>query len=614
MVNYSYDALAASVRIKDITSCLENRALLHRIKNNDPAVTYLFIDEMYEEEVDDDSNFYVRDGEDFGWLGYFIGENDTLKSLSVCHLPACSDQVEKFFIEMQRNKSIKEIEFLGDGTDMKILGEISSAINFPHVTTLKMECNLGHKEAHHFAVGLHRCKSLVKYYGRMTAEIITSLAALPMLESATLWSNRGMAVGREECVALRGLLANATKMKQLNMINVGLDNSGMEILAEGLTYNASLTDGVLDLSENDIGDQGLQALAFSLASNTNLRELRLANNNIGDVGLETLADSLARNRALRVLSIARNTAITVSGVRSVSRILRSSGLEDLCLDGINFSYEYHGWNTLADALSTNNSLVSLSLQCWWGDVSIGDDGLRALARGLSHNSHLKTLDLSGNRAITTSGLRSLEKYLQSPSCALKELNLFGINIGDMGAHALADVLAGNKSLSSLSFSEMGMTLIGWKSFFKLICDLSSPNMLYLSNQTLCSLSGCSNSSGGDIRNSIASWLKINDDCQTPILAAKTKILQLFPDIDMVPLFRWNLKLLPLLKCWFNVSGASNEFEARIRNSELSCIYKFVRGLPVLIVDDLRRTLNGQVEWIHAMMNELEEAKRRLMQG
>ena len=586
-MNYSYDALAASVRIKDITSCSENRALLHRLKNNDPALTGLYIEEMYEgEEGVDDVNFYVGDEDDFGWLGYFIGENDTLERVSVCHLPACSDQVENFFIGMQRNKSI---------------------------TSMRMEYNIGHEVARHFAEGLHRCRSLETYYGPVTTEIIKSLTTLPMLERVYVWRNEDMAISREECVALRGLLTDATEIKQLYMSQVGLGNTGMKILAEGITCNSFLTDGVLDLSENGIGDQGVQALALSLATNTNLRELRLSDNIFGDVGLEALADSLARNRALRVLTIAGNTTITASGLRSVSRFLRSSGLEDLCLDGINISDE--GLNTLADALSINQSLVSLSLQCERDGGSIGDDGLRALALGLSHNSYLKSLDLSGHTAITASGLRSLEEYLQSPSCALEEFNLDLIDIGDKGAQALADALVGNKSLNNLHFDVRSITSRGWRSFLKLVCDSSSPNSLYLSNQTLCELGSYWNPSGSDVKNQISSCLKINNDCRkSPRFAAKSKILHLFPDLDMIPLFQWNLKLLPLLKCWFRVSSANKAFTARIRNIELSCIYKFVRGLPVLIVDDLRRNLARQVERIRAKIGKLEEEERRLMQG
>ena len=609
-MNYPYyDSLVASVRIKDITSCAQNRKILHRIRNNDPSLTYLDISEEDGEHV-----YIVREGDDLGWLGYFIGENETLNYLCIYFLPP-QKKVENFFIGLQRNKSIKDIQCVRGVVG--ILGEGLSAINLPHVTTMTVEfdheeAEFDHEEAHYFAVGLQRLKSLVQYDGRMTSEIVTSLATLPMLENVNFWRNTNAAISPDECMALSCLLTNATNMKELDISCTGLGNEGLGILAEGLGYNASLTDGVLDLSENSIGDQGVQVLASSLASNTKLRELRLADNNIGDVGLEALADLLARNRALRALSVSRNTAITATGVRSVCRILQSNGLEDLCLDGINFSYE--GWSTLADALSINQSLVSLSLQCSWGGVSIGDDVLRALGLGLSRNSHLKSLHLSENTAITASGLRSLKEYFRSPSCALEELNLYGINIGDKGACALADALLGNKSLITLRFRPIGITPKGWKSFLKLICDSSSPNRLYLSNQTLCSLSGCWNHSGSDINNRIAGWLKINNDCQTPTLAAKTKILQLFPDIDMVPLFRWNLKLLPLLKCWFNVIGESNEFEASIRKNELSSIYKFVRGLPVLIVDDLRRNLTRQVERIRAKISKLEEEERRLMQG
>eukprot|EP00984_Skeletonema_dohrnii_P019944 scaffold9636_cov76-Skeletonema_dohrnii-CCMP3373.AAC.5 len=72
-MNYQHDALAAGVRIKDIASTASNRALLHRLKNNDPGLTHLSIDDL-----EDDALFQVREGDDLGWLGYFIGRNETL--------------------------------------------------------------------------------------------------------------------------------------------------------------------------------------------------------------------------------------------------------------------------------------------------------------------------------------------------------------------------------------------------------------------------------------------------------------------------------------------------------------------------------------------------------
>jgi len=399
---------------------------------------------------------------------------------------------------------------------------------------------------------------------------------------------KNVAISQEECVALRELLANTNNnLKHLIIWLVGLGNNGLRLLAEGLAVNSSLTS--LNLNNNDIGDTGLQALASSLASSGKVRELNLCNNNIGDKGLEALAESLAHNRALRVLSISANTAITETGVRAISRSLQSRKclLEDLQLDSINIGEE--GGKILGDALSINTSLVSLSLMCGENDISIGDDGLKALAVGLSHNSHLKQLNLSGNRAITSVGLRSLKQYLRSSLCALETLSVDFINFGDEGAYALADALGQNKSLKQLLFCDSDITSKGWEAYLKLICDTSSPNSIYLSNHTLCTLCNLGGRwhphAGSSVRSSMATWLQIN---RTRNLAAKRKILYSFPDLEMVPLFQWNLKLLPLVKGWFETITSTNdeftdEFAVSIRSRELSAVYQFIRALSVLVV-------------------------------
>ncbi|KAK1735905.1 leucine-rich repeat protein [Skeletonema marinoi] len=607
-MNYQYDALATSVRLKDITSCSRNRAVLHRIKNSDPGLTCLYM----LDEPEDEDEFIVREGDDLGWLGYFIGRNETLKSLYVYYLPTNRDQVEKFFFGVQRNKSIKAVDICN------YINESLSVMNLPHVSSMSFECQLEGEYAHYFALGLRRCTSLKKYSGQLTAEIVQSLTTLPMLEKVHVWKNGGLAISREECMALRELLANANKLKHLDLSGAGLEDDGLKLLVEGLACSSSLTDGLLDLSHNDIGDTGLQALASSLASSGKVRELRLSRNNFGDKGLEALADSLAHNRALRVLSISANTAITEIGVRAISRILQSRKcrLEGLWLYRINISEE--GGKFLGDALSINKSLITMSLRCWENDdVSIGDDGLKALALGLSRNSHLKELNLSGNTAITATGLRSLKQYFQSPSCALETLTLYDINFGDEGACALADALGRNKSVKSLHYDVRGITTKGWKAFLKLMCDSSSPNNIYLSHHTLREISGCHYihlPARSAIRRSILGWLKMNEECQTPNLAAKAKIMHFFPNLDMVPLFQWNLKFLPLVKSWFeNTTSSNDKFAANIRNRELSAVYQFVRGLPVMVANYSQHYLTQQLQRIRAKMRELEEEERRLMQ-
>lgn len=77
-MNDNHFALAATVRPKDITSSARNRAILHRIKNNDPSFVNLSIcDDQLDLFEDDDFIFILREGDDLSWLGYFIGGNKT---------------------------------------------------------------------------------------------------------------------------------------------------------------------------------------------------------------------------------------------------------------------------------------------------------------------------------------------------------------------------------------------------------------------------------------------------------------------------------------------------------------------------------------------------------
>ena len=79
-MNYQYDALAASVRLKDITSSAINRKSLHSINDNDPNLPSLTKKNIDDDDDDDffhdDKGFIrIREGDDLRWLGYFIGRN-----------------------------------------------------------------------------------------------------------------------------------------------------------------------------------------------------------------------------------------------------------------------------------------------------------------------------------------------------------------------------------------------------------------------------------------------------------------------------------------------------------------------------------------------------------
>jgi hypothetical protein len=446
---HKYDARgAAEVKIKDVTSCRHNRALLHRIKNNDPGITSLFLvsDDMSDADEGYDEDDFVIRSDDLGWLGFFVGQNTTIKRMYIYYLPGDKGRVEEMFQEFQRNMEIDQIDI--DGEDGYFLQhEGFSTMNLPHVT--KMQVRILPEGAKYIASGLNGCESLKQYVGPVTADIIASLSSLPMLESITVvrFGDEMEGISQDACAALGEFVKTSTAVKELSLNGVVLEVEGLKSLASGLKNNRSLTKLLLGrnsignqgaaalaaslvytpslellvIDNNNIGDGGLTALASFAAGTQTLKELYLSNNNIGDEGVEALASALSSSQSrsrLRFLSLDRNT-ISALGFRANASIVQSGKctLDYLILDHMNIGEE--GGTFLASGLSSNKSLLTLSLQT----AGIDNVGLRNLLAGLSSNASLRTLRLNGNTSITAAGLSHFKQYFQSSTCSLQVLDI-----------------------------------------------------------------------------------------------------------------------------------------------------------------------------------------------
>ena len=106
---------------------------------------------------------------------------------------------------------------------------------------------------------------------------------------------------------------------------------------------------------------------------------------------------------------------------------------------------------------------------------------------------------------------------------------------------------------------------------------------------------------------IVTYLKLNKSPNQ--VAAICKILFIHPDIDVMPLFQFNLKCLPLVVEWLEKAKKSylwnlntdqyidqstrsyldemNESSDTFQHRQLSAIYKFIRGMPLLAVNGYR---------------------------
>ena len=98
---------------------------------------------------------------------------------------------------------------------------------------------------------------------------------------------------------LGGALACCTKLRRLNLYEMGADDAAMAALGGALGSGAMPALEQLSLMFNEIGDEGVRHLADALARGATpaLKKLDLSGNKIGDEGMRHLGDALARGAA-----------------------------------------------------------------------------------------------------------------------------------------------------------------------------------------------------------------------------------------------------------------------------------------------------------------------------
>ena len=190
---------------------------------------------------------------------------------------------------------------------------------------------------------------------------------------------------------LQEMLSNNSTVRTLYLVDNGITDEGLDILAKALCKNSTLE--TLDLFKNDLRFHDESPLKYTgmvemLATNDKLKELSLDHNPLGSGGVIWIAEALKSNKGVKHLR------------------LRST----LCDD--------EGAAQLANMLGVNKTLEFLYLCSDYDDETllennIGDEGAIALADVLrEHNSSLKVLHLCRNKNITDKGLRRLTETVQ----------------------------------------------------------------------------------------------------------------------------------------------------------------------------------------------------------
>ncbi|XP_057709723.1 NACHT, LRR and PYD domains-containing protein 12-like [Corythoichthys intestinalis] len=242
------------------------------------------------------------------------------------------------------------------------------------------------------------------------------------------------------CHLLASVLNSQANLRHLDLSYNRLSDEGVEILSKGLSSPHCILQ-VLKLKNCKITKRGCLSLAEKLEL-SHLEELDLSHNDLSDEGVENLSKGLASPHCkLKVLNLSA-CLITMRRCLSLAEALKlnSSHLQELDLSKNNLSDE--GVGILSEGLASqhcNLKVLNLS-KCW-----ITNRGCVSLAEALKlNNSYLQEFDLSENKLLDE-GINILSKGLASPHCILKLLKLSDCGITSIGCVSLAETLKINPS-------------------------------------------------------------------------------------------------------------------------------------------------------------------------
>uniref|UniRef100_A0A8C1QSD1 NACHT domain-containing protein n=1 Tax=Cyprinus carpio TaxID=7962 RepID=A0A8C1QSD1_CYPCA len=246
------------------------------------------------------------------------------------------------------------------------------------------------------------------------------------------------ALTEESCSAFASVLSSdSISLKELDLSNNTLQDSGMKPLSDGLKENCKLE--ILRLSDCSITEEGYKALASALRSNpSHLKELDLRGNDPGQSGVKELNDLLqdpnCQLKALRFLGPAAEEAFQyVKGI---------VGENPLLLRELNLNERELGdtdMKRITDLLQDKHCKLNTLILSKCG---LTEESCSALATVLRSNPSLKELDMSNNN-LQDSGVKKLG--LENTNCILEKLRLSNCSVTEEGYKALASALRSNPS-------------------------------------------------------------------------------------------------------------------------------------------------------------------------
>ncbi|RMZ95474.1 leucine-rich repeat-containing 74A [Brachionus plicatilis] len=234
--------------------------------------------------------------------------------------------------------------------------------------------------------------------------------------------------------------SQANNLAIINMKRKNLNYHGAYLLSQRIKQDFSIIQ-VIDLSDNQLEDEGILYLSIPFRLCTKLNSLNLSNNSITEYGVRVLLENLSFRR-LKYLNLSGNL-IGNKGVEHLSKYLPSVQIEHLALNSTGIEEE--GAKAIGFSLMSSNWLKIIELS--WNNFK--SNGSVVLSRGLMGNNSVEEIYLSYNSNFGYDGIVAMAECLKINK-NLKLIDLTNIRINFEGAKAISQGLKANSTLKSLN--------------------------------------------------------------------------------------------------------------------------------------------------------------------
>ena len=245
--------------------------------------------------------------------------------------------------------------------------------------------------------------------------------------------------------------------------------------------NLRCKNRIADLSDSFFGINSVKFLTDILFNTERISRLNLSKNNIGDEGAILLINSLKDSQSLVSLDISSNSISHKGGSILFTTFVHQQSIVNLDIsshEGINRNrLTIRGIMNIQEFLEKNLFVEKLNISA----NSLKNEGFELICKGLNNNITLKELSI-GNNDINEEGLEQCLQYINTTK--ITYLNLGGNKIKDEGLILFANNLRHFPELKAINVSNCNIGYKGFKELLKVLQSVRRIESLDISENKL----------------------------------------------------------------------------------------------------------------------------------